>query len=280
MSQPPPVKTVPAILAPFVSLGRDVRVIFSIPLAVIGGFVGMLVMCAGLVAFFLYSPNLAFAEAEEEDDEYLEFEPGALVRLGKKLPEEELPEKIITEDAKVAEEAVQEAVTKEEEPPPEQLEEKKKDKPKAKDKPKKKDERDVKEKDHTSKKNTDYDDLPTVKENVGDPFGDVDGWSELRKKGDPWATEVMKRLNAMQVGCYAGKCPKGTFKFEMKICKNGTVEKVYQKQSSGNGDLDSKIKAELERLKIPKPPPKISKNMKSNCVKLKYRFVWSSGRVK
>lgn len=280
MAEPIKVRTVPAVLAPFQTLFRDVRAIFAVPLALIGGFFGMIVMCAALVGFFLWAPELAFAEAEEDDEEYLDFEPGALVRIGKEIPEQELPEKIITEDAKLPEDSVEEAVTKEEEPPPEPPEEKKIDKPKKTKKPKKKDDRDVKEKDHTSKKNTPYDDLPTVKEAPGDPFGDPDGWSELRKKGDPWATEVMKRLNAMQVGCYAGKCPKGTFKFEMKICKNGTVDKVYQKQSSGDSDLDSKIKSELGRLKIPKPPPKIAAQMKSSCVKLKYRFVWSSGRVK
>jgi len=274
------VRTVPAVLAPFQALSRDVRAIFAVPLAAIGGFFGMLIMSGALVAFFLWSPNLAFADAEEDEDEYLEFEPGALVRIGQELPEQELPEKIITEDAKVAEEAVEEAVTKEEEPPPEPPEEKKVDTPKKVKKPKVKDDRDVKESDHTSKKNTPYDDLPTVKEAPGDPFGDPDGWSDLKKKGDPWATEVMKRLNNMQIGCYAGKCPSGTYKFELKICKDGTVDQVYQKQSTNNADLDAKIKGELDRLKIPKPPPDIAKHMKSNCVKLQYRFVWSSGKVK
>lgn len=279
--EPAKVRTVPAVLAPFQGFARDVRSVLSIPLAFIGGIFGMIFMCAALVAFFLYAPNLALAEEDDEDDEeYLEFEPGALVRLGQEIPEQELPEKIITEDAKVAEEAVEEAVTKEEEPPPEPPEEKKKDTPKKVKKPKVKDERDVKETDHTSKKNTPYDDLPTVKEAPGDPFGDPDGWSDLKKKGDPWATEVMKRLNNMQIGCYAGKCPSGTYKFELKICKNGTVEKVYQKQSTNNSDLDAKIRGELERLSIPKPPPNIAKHMSGNCVKLKYRFVWSSGKVK
>lgn len=283
-NEPPPaqpirVRTVPAVLAPFEGLARDLVAIVSIPLAFVGGLFGAVFMCAALVAFFLYAPNLALAEPEE-DDEYLEFEPGALVRLGQEIPEQELPEKIITDDAKVAQDSVEEAVTKEEEPPPEPPEEKKKDPPKKNKKPKVDDDRDVKESDHTSKKNTPYDDLPTVKEAPGDPFGDPDGWSDLAKKGDPWATEVMKRLNNLQIGCYAGKCPSGTYKFELKICKSGKIDNVYQKQSTNNADLDAKIRGELERLTIPKPPPNIAKHMKSDCVKLKYRFVWSSGRVK
>jgi outer membrane biosynthesis protein TonB len=277
-----PVSTVPAVLAPFQTVFRDLRVLFSVPLALVGGVFGMLALTGAVVGFFLWSPNLALADddADEDDDEYLEFEPGALVRIGEERPEAELPEKIITEDAKVAQEAVEETVTKDETPPLELPEEKKKKDVKKVKKSAVDDDRDVKESDHTSKKNTPYDDLPTVDTLPGDPFGDPDGWSDLRKDGDPWATEVMKRLNNLQIGCYAGKCPSGTYKFELKICKDGSVENVYQKQSSGSGDLDSKIKAELGRMEIPKPPPHIAKHMKSPCVKLQYRFVWTSGRVK
>ena len=65
--QPIKVSTVPAVLAPFQSLGRDVKILLAVPLAVIGGFFGMILMSAALVGFFLWAPNLALADEEEED---------------------------------------------------------------------------------------------------------------------------------------------------------------------------------------------------------------------
>ena len=67
-------------------------------------------------------------------------------------------------------------------------------------------------------------DLPTVHVNQGDPFGDPQGWDDLTRDGDPWATNVMKALNNMPVGTYAAKGAEGDYKFQLTICKDGTIK--------------------------------------------------------
>jgi outer membrane biosynthesis protein TonB len=273
------------VFTPFTALARQIGEMFSSPLAFFGGLVGMVVLCGALVAVFVYFPNVAVAAADDEEEEEfeLEFEPGALVRLGPKPPEE-VPEKQIVEETRVEEDSVEEAVTKDEEPPPPEEEPEKKEKPekkkKSKDKVDPNKKKDVKVDDKNKKKNTPYDELPNVDELSGDPFGDPNGWADLKKDGDPWATAVMAALNGMQVPSYAAKGFKGQYRFELKICKDGTINKVYTKGSSGSKELDAAVQGELMKTKIPRPPAKISKKMKSNCVKLKYRFVWGSGKVK
>ena len=270
-----PIKAGSALLAPFKAVIRDFRGLRESPLALFGGIFGTVLSGAGLYALLLFSNE---ASANSEIDEMtIDFEPGALVKLGKK-PEE--LEKIIVDETHVEEVATKETVTKEETPPPEEKE-KKKDPPKKKPKdlPKKK-KPDSKASDKNTKGNNKFDQLPTTDQLPGDPFGDPGGWSDLRKDGDPWATGVMKALNNMQIPSFAAKGKTGTYRFEIKICKNGRIEKVYKKGSSGDPTLDQAIQGELLKLKIPKPPAKHAANMKKPCVKLKYRFVWSHGGVK
>ncbi len=278
----PQVRTTPAVLAPFAAFARELKGIFDVPLAALGGLFGMILSCAGLVAFFMYAPNLAVAQDDEEDLLEIEFEPGELVRLGPKP--EDLPEKIIVEETIAEEQVVEEAVTKEEEPPPPKPEPpEKKDKPKkpAKEKPDPSIKKDAKKADKNQKSNTPHDDLPTVDELPGDPFGDVDGWSDLKKDGDPWATSVMAALNKMQYPSFGAQSKKGTYQFRLKVCKDGRVDKVYQKGSTGDPKLDKAMLAEIMKLKIPKPTAKIAKMMKTPCVTLKYNFKWTaSGKVK
>ena len=170
-------------------------------------------------ALYALDYQLAVSEAcpaETEEDEYeIEFEPGALVKLGVEIEEKELPEKIITQETRQEEETVQETVTEEEEAKP------KVEPPEPDEKPKKKPKKPpVEKKDKKlptskmpTKKNTPYDDLPTVDYQKGDPFGDPGGWSDLAKDGDPWATAVMKALNNMPVGSYAAKAARATSSF-------------------------------------------------------------------
>ena len=142
--------------------------------------------------------------------------------------------------------------------------------------------KDAKISDKNRKDNNPYaKDLPNNIDPTGDPFGDPNGWSDLKKDGDKWATSVMAALNNMKVPAWAAKLPAGKpYKFQLKICKNGTVEKVYKKSSSGNTDLDSAIKGELDRLKFSPPPARIASKMKSRCVVLNYTFSWSNSRVR
>lgn len=272
------VKTPPAILAPFVSVGREIRGMLSVPFAFLGGILGSLLICGALVGVMLWLENTAEADDAPEDEEFMEFEPGALTKLGTEYKE---PVKVINEETRTPEEAVEEAVTEEEKPPEEEKEKKEEKEIKKDNKPVNKN-KDAKISDKNRKDNNPYDkDLPNNLDPSGDPFGDPNGWSDLRKDGDPWATGVMSALNGMKVPAWAAKLPAGKpYKFRMQVCKNGTVGQVYSKGSSGNKDLDNAIRAEIERLKIPRPPAHVLKKMKSSCVTLKYQFSWQQGRVK
>ncbi|NJK33214.1 MAG: hypothetical protein HC927_12860 [Deltaproteobacteria bacterium] len=259
-------------------IGREIRGLFSVPLAFIGGFFGTVVL-SGLMILLMMFPGSSDADAAAVEDEFLlEFEPGALTKLGEEP--KEIPEKPIHEETRTPDEAVEEAVTEEEKPPEQEIEKKDEKEIKKDDKPKNQNEK-AKISDKNQKDNNPYDDIPNEAPETGDPFGDPNGWSELKKDGDPWATSVMAALNNMKVPAWAGKLPHGKpYKFMLKICKDGKVDQVLSKGSSGNTDLDNAILGELKKLKIPKPPPKILAQMPSNCVTLKYQFSWQQGKVK
>lgn len=261
----------------------EVRSMFEIPRAVVGSVVGTLAICGLAVAAVLWAPS---SEAADDEGPTLEFEPGALVRLGPKP--DELPEKIVVEE-KVAAPLVEEkeAVTEQETPPP--PEKKTPPKPKkdkkihSKEKPDPT-KNDAKEAERNQESNTPHDDLPTVEELPGNPFGEANGWSDLMKDGDEWATAVMGELNKLQYPNFGGKSGTGVFRFKMQICANGTVKKVIKSGltgTTGNLSLDDAMMAEIERMKIPKPPPRVRKKMARSCVFLKYSFAWdASGRVR
>lgn len=268
------------LTAPFASFGRDIAELFRNPLAVLGGFGGML---AVFVLTFLGLTLFAGDASAQDDDAFeIEFEPGTLVKLGEVIEEED--QKIIVEETRPEEETVQETVTDddeaepiEEEEPPEPDE-----KPKKIEKPQPKVEKDKKL--PTSKlptqKNTPYDDLPTVKVDKGDPFGDANGWSDLRKEGDAWATAVMAALNNMPVGTFAAQAKTGDFKFRITVCKDGRVSAVQRRGGSLPPDVQAAIQLELSRIKLPKPPAKVARHMKSNCQRIQYEFVWSARGVR
>jgi hypothetical protein len=219
------------------------------------------------------------AETANEDEFEIEFEPGALTKLGEEIEE---PEKVIIQDTRVEEETIAETVTEEEkaEPKVEEKEPEPDPKPKPEKPPPEKQDKKLPVNKIPTKKNTPYNDLPTVKTPKGDPFGDRDGWSDLKKEGDPWATAVMKALNNMPVGAYAAKGGKGNFKFSLKICKDGTIDKVTEKGGSLPPDGKHGVILALNQLKIPKPPAKVASQMKGRCANIKYTFVWSAGGVR
>lgn len=281
----PPVRVsagnpISAILGQF---GRDIGDLFRNPLAFLGGLGGML-----LTSLLLYFGFDLMAKAQidlEEEDEFLiDFEPGALVKLGAEIEEKEIPEKIIVQETRPEEDTVNETVTEDEDakptetPPPEPDE-----KPKKTDKPPptvKKDKKLPVSKLPTTS-NTPYkNDLPTVQQDRGDPFGDPGGWSDLKKDGDPWATAVMKALNNMKVGAYAAKAGAGNFQFTLSVCKDGKITDVRKRGGSLDADGQNAVRLALEQLQVPKPPGDIAKKMKGSCAKIKYTFNWSAGRVK
>ena len=271
------------VLAPLSMIVGEVRAMFEVPRAMIGGILGTLLVCGALIAVVLWAPN---SEAAEDDGPELEFEPGTLVRLGKKP--EELPEKIVVEEKVAAPPPQQqETVTEKEEPPPKKKPkpEKKKPKPdiKGKEKPDP-NKQDAKEAERNQESNTPHNDLPTVDELPGDPFGDSSGWSDMLKDGDKWATAVMAELNKLKYPAFGAKAGTGVFRFKMQICTNGTVKKVIKagaSGSTGNATLDTAMMAEIERMKIPRPPARVLAKMTRSCVFLKYQFAWdASGRVR
>jgi outer membrane biosynthesis protein TonB len=282
--QPPPpagpVRTPPAVLAPLVSMYREFRGLFAVPLAFFGGLFGAIVLSGSLVFVMWWLEENAEASVAEEEEFTMDFEPGALTKLG--VEPKEIPEKAIIEETRTPEDVREEAVTEEEEPPPEEKEKKPEEEKPVKDKTPPNKNKDAKISDKNRHSNNPYEkDLPNNLDPVGDPFGDPNGWADLKKDGDPWATSVMAALNNMKVPAWAAKLPAGKpYKFKLKVCKNGTVDKVYNKASSGNGDLDNAIKGELDRLKFAPPPAHIAKKMKSSCVVLNYTFAWSHGKVR
>lgn len=281
----PPVRvsTGNPISAIFSSFGRDIAELFRNPLAFVGGLGGMALTSLLLYFGFGVMASASLDPSEDEEEFLIDFEPGALVKLGVEIKEEEIPEKIIVQETRQEEETVEETVTEDEQakpvetPPPEPEE-----KPKKTDKPPPQEKKDKKlpvSKLPTTA-NTPYKDLPTAQMDKGDPFGDPGGWSDLKKDGDPWATAVMKALNNMKVGAFAAKAPPGNFQFQLTICKDGSVKRVDKKGGSLAADGQNAVRLALEQLDIPKPPSEVAKKMTSSCAKIKYTFNWSAGRVK
>jgi len=287
--RPVRVSTGNPVSAVFGAFGRDIVDLFRNPLAFVGGLGGM-ALSSALV--FLGVNAMADAKsdeegAEDEDAFMIDFEPGALVKLGVKIDEKELPEKIIVQETRAEEEVevVEEAVTDDAKATPatEEKPEDPPDKPKKTDTPKPTEQKDKKL--PTSKlpttANTPYkNDLPTVTQDRGDPFGDPGGWSDLAKDGDPWATSVMKALNHLKVGAFGAKMPGGNFQFELSVCKDGKIKDVKRKGGSLDADSQQQVELALEQLKVDPPPSKIASKMPGNCSKIKYRFNWSAGKVK
>jgi outer membrane biosynthesis protein TonB len=277
------IKTPPAVLAPIYSIARELRGMLAFPLAFFGGLFGTVAITAGSLFAIWWFENNAEASDDEaaQDEEFLlEFEPGALTKLG--VAPQEIPVKAINEETRTPEEAVEEAVTEDETPPPIDTEVKDKEEAPVKDKTPPNKNKDAKISDKNRTDNNPYDnDLPNNLDPVGDPFGDPNGWADMAKDGDPWATSVMQALNNMKVPAWAAKLPAGApYKFKLKVCKDGSVDQVLTKGSSGNSDLDGAILGELQRLRFAPPPAKILSKMKATCVTLNYTFAWSAGRVK
>lgn len=278
------IKTPSALLAPLYSIGRELRGMLAFPLAFFGGLFGTVVIISGSLVSMWWFENHAQASDDEagvNDEEFLmEFEPGALTKLG--VAPSEIPVKAINEETRTPEEAVEDSVTEDETPPPIDVEKKDQEEAPVKDKTPPNKNKDAKISDKNRTDNNPYDnDLPNNLDPVGDPFGDPNGWADMAKDGDPWATSVMAALNSMKVPAWAAKLPAGApYKFKLKVCKDGKIGQVLSKGSSGNNDLDTAILGELNRLKFAPPPANVLAKMKAQCVTLNYTFAWSSGKVK
>ncbi len=277
MSEPSVFRSPSALLTPFTAIGREIGALLRNPTAVVGGVAGSGVFIAAAVGLVLLSAARTEAHSPEDDELVIEFDPGLVVRKGEALDPEQIPEKIVVAAAQAAAEPVTTTLTDDEKaapdptPPPSDPAEK----PiKAKEKPDpNKQGEELSDKNRTS--NTPYDDPPTVDDLPGDPFGSPDGWSDMKKDGDPWATAVLAALNGMTVGSYAGLGQEATFGFQLVICADGSIDQVRVKQSTGRPDFDGQIRNALEALKLPKAPAAIARQLGSNCKKIPYVFTWS-----
>lgn len=111
----------------------------------------------------------------------------------------------------------------------------------------------------------------------GDPFGDPRGFDDLAQDGDAWARGVIGALEAMDVGTVYAKPIEGTVRFEITICKDGTVSRVAAKGGTATRDERDLVLLEVGRLRIPRPPAEIAAAMKGSCAKLRHTFSWTAG---
>jgi len=109
----------------------------------------------------------------------------------------------------------------------------------------------------------------------GDPFGDPSGLDDLAGDGDPWAGGVIAAIEAMDVGTVYAKPIAGHVRFQLTICKDGTVSKVSYKGGTASVDERDLVLLELSRLRIPRPPPAIAAQMKGSCAKIAHTFSWT-----
>lgn len=281
------VRTIPALLAPFASFTREFADILRNPVAFVGGLVGTGAFAGGVFALAMFGPKFEVSAAEEDDEELdMEFLPGELMRKGEKIDPEKIPEKIIVEETVAAEAKTETKVTKDEKAAPDP-EPKKADKPKedvkATEKPDP-NKKGAKESDKNRDTNNPYKDPPTVKDLPGDPFGDPDGWSDINKAGDPWATAVMKALNGMKVGVFGAQGKDAIYQFQLDVCPDGKLKQRKRVKSTGDNELDGKIANALDAIKVPLTKEVVAA-LGGGCKKIRYDFTWKgtgggSGSVK
>lgn len=276
MSNSPEIKvrTTPMLLAPFAEIGRQLGDMMRNTTAFFGSLVGTALVSGGVAALVMFGPTFEVNAGEEASDELeMDFMPGELVRLGPKLDPTQIPEKIIVEKTVAAEAAAETKVTKDEKATPstEPKKQEKKNDVKSTEKPDP-NKKGAKEGTKNQDSNTPYNDLPTVKELPGDPFGSPDGWSDVAKAGDPWATEVMKVLNGMKVGTFGAEGKDAEYKFRLKVCPDGKLES-QTKKPTGDAMLDARIKNAIDGLKVTMPKSVVDL-LKGKCQTIKYEFTW------
>lgn len=119
--------------------------------------------------------------------------------------------------------------------------------------------------------------LPSIGPSAGDPFGDPDGWDELTTRGDPWAKAVLAALREMQVQGFAADLGEGDVRFQISVCRDGSIDAVTRKGGTASADAQAAVVAALGRVELPPVPRDLAAHMRSDCAKLRYTFVWSAG---
>lgn len=246
----PPTRS--ALAAPFVVFGHELREIARQPAPFFGGLLGTVLSCATLVGAMFSVPSAA--GAQPEPPMVIEFIPASAISLGDPegavdaAPSEPTAEPAVTEPSDPS------SVTTEPLPKPRE--------PKPSPNPN-----------------------PNPNPNPGsqpstNPFGDPSAFPDLVGDGDPWAAAVMRALRSMEVPAWAGKISTDKpFAFRLVICKDGRVDKVLRKQSTGDADLDARLEHEILRLDLPPVPSAMAAGMPRGCATLSYQFTWSATGV-
>jgi hypothetical protein len=248
----PPTRS--ALAAPFVVVGQELRQIASQPGPFFGGLFGTIVSCAALCGALLWMPSPAAAKPEPVFT--IDFIPASAMPLGELDGE--------TDAAATSEPAIEAPVS---EPGPSVSDAATTPSPKPKPNP---------------NPNPNPNPSPNSTPNPGgaNPFGDPNAWSDLVGDGDPWAAAVMAELRAMKVPAWAGKIATDRpFAFRLIICKDGRIDQVLRKQSTGDADLDATLEHEISRLVLPRVPASMAAAMPRACVMLNYQFTWSASGV-
>lgn len=262
--------------AMFNVLTRDFADLLRNPQACIGGLAGSTVCMAGSIALAMFGAPVSGDQDIEEDDELkLEFLAGALVRKGPKPPDDPIPEKPIVDTTYAVDPPPDTAVTNNQDLPPTPPKPSTSEPPKQPPRDPSTPTKTGKPSDHTTQGNNTHNDTPTAPELPGDPFGSPDGWADRAEDGDPWATAVLAALNGLTVGSYAGLGQDVTYKFQLILCADGSIDDVRTKQSTGKPDFDGQIRNSLERLKLPKAPADIARQLAGGCKKIPYIFTWT-----
>jgi hypothetical protein len=245
-----------ALAAPFVVLGHELRQIAGQPLPFFGGLLGTVLSCTALIGVLLSAPSPAAAEPEPPF--VIEFIPASAISAGElegdvgAAPTSEPQTQAQIDEPGTS---VSDAATTPNTNPAT-------DEPKPQPHP------------HSS---------PNPNPNpigTDNPFGDPNAWSDLVGDGDPWAAAVMRALRSMKVPAWAAEISTDNpFAFRLIICKDGSIDKVLRKQSTGDTDLDATLEHEITRLVLPPVPASMAAGMPRSCVTLSYQFTWSASGV-
>lgn len=263
----------PAVLAPLTAIGRELAALLHNRNAFAGGLVGSGLCCALAAGLVLLGPGDTHGKTPDDDELVMDFLPGELVRLGDTA---DPLEKVIVRETQAAPATPSTATVTDDDQAPPAPDPTPTEKPPLKPPTEKPDPKhhDAPVSDHNQNSNTPYDDPATAEKPPGNPFGSADGWSDMAKDGDPWATAVIAALNNMTVGSYAGLGQEATYKFQLVICADGRIDDVRTKLSTGRPDFDGQIRNALTALKLPKAPPAIAAQLGSKCKKIPYEFTW------
>jgi len=121
--------------------------------------------------------------------------------------------------------------------------------------------------------------LPGPPDVRGNPLGEKDGWDDLVRDGDPWATAVMAKLNGMTVRPFGGDPGPGSVRFTITVCKDSEHAEVGRKGGDAAPKTHDAVVVAVQQLELPVIPPKLAATMRERCTKIRYTFEWDSDRV-